>query len=105
MVRRDDCAEPSLAARLDERRLGMAMAAIMPIIATTMRSSIREKPFWPLFVISFLCSLEIRWLFFFAPPALGSNSIDRSARFFHVGFYQALCQMSSETLEARKLRK
>src|SRR6266496_4561978 len=58
----DDCAEPSLAARRDARRLGIAIAAMIPIIATTMRSSIREKPSWRLFVfISKSCSFEL-WL-------------------------------------------
>src|SRR5258705_7722129 len=51
-------AEPSLAARLEARRLGIAMAAIMPIIATTMRSSINEKPSWRLVVILVSCSLR-----------------------------------------------
>ncbi len=34
-------------------RLGIRIAAIMPMIATTMRSSMRVKPFWPrrLFII------------------------------------------------------
>jgi hypothetical protein len=37
----------------------MAMAAMMPMIATTISSSMSEKPFWPLFCcISFWCSLE-----------------------------------------------
>src|SRR6185503_5913492 len=40
----DDTADPSLAARLDARRLGTAMAMIIPRIATTISSSIREKP-------------------------------------------------------------
>jgi len=39
-------AADSLAARREARRLGMAMAAIMPMIATTISSSIREKPSW-----------------------------------------------------------
>src|ERR1041384_3781241 len=54
MVRIEDCAEPSLAARFDESKLGMAMAAMMPIIATTMRSSISEKPSWRFVLISFM---------------------------------------------------
>src|ERR1051325_4567590 len=44
-------AEPSLAARLEERRLGMAMAAMMPMIATTIKSSMSEKPCSCLFCI------------------------------------------------------
>src|SRR3954452_20009738 len=35
-------------------RLGIAMAAMMPMIATTMSSSIRVKPFW-FFIITPLC--------------------------------------------------
>ena len=44
-----EMADASLAALREARRLGMAMAAMMPMIATTIKSSIREKPFWPLF--------------------------------------------------------
>src|SRR6185369_10823551 len=58
MVRRDDWAEPSLAARREASRLGIAIAAIMPIIATTMRSSINEKPSWRLVVMLIWCSLK-----------------------------------------------
>src|ERR1044072_8714080 len=48
-------AEPSLAARREARRLGIAIAAMMPIIATTMRSSINEKPSWRLvFMLIFM---------------------------------------------------
>src|SRR5882672_6711611 len=52
-------AEPSLAARREARRLGIAMAAMMPIIATTMSNSIKEKPCWRFCVfISFLMLLK-----------------------------------------------
>jgi hypothetical protein len=44
MVRSEYCAEPSLAARLEARRLGIAMAAIIPMMATVINSSINEKP-------------------------------------------------------------
>src|SRR5882757_2428468 len=44
MVRTDATAEASLAAILARSRLGMAMAAMMRIMATTINSSIREKP-------------------------------------------------------------
>jgi hypothetical protein len=44
MVRNEYCAEPSFAARLEARRLGIAMAAIIPMIATVISSSINEKP-------------------------------------------------------------
>src|SRR5689334_24781821 len=36
----------------------MAIAAIIPIIATTMRSSINEKPSWRLVVMLIWCSLK-----------------------------------------------
>src|SRR5205814_2259581 len=42
----DEIADASLAARREARRLGMAMAAMMPMIATTTSSSTREKPPW-----------------------------------------------------------
>src|SRR5205085_8748315 len=46
MLRMDEIADASLAARREARRLGMAMAAMMPMIATTISSSTREKPPW-----------------------------------------------------------
>jgi len=52
-VRREDTAEASLAARLEANRLGMAMAAMMPMIATTISSSISEKPFRTLLLVIF----------------------------------------------------
>jgi hypothetical protein len=45
MVRSEPTAEASLAAIFDRKRLGMAMAAIIKIIATTIKSSMSEKPF------------------------------------------------------------
>src|SRR5688572_1384282 len=51
-------AEPSLAARREASRLGIAIAAMMPMIATTIRSSINEKPSWRLVVIRVWCSLK-----------------------------------------------
>src|SRR5690349_25069677 len=44
MVRMDCTAEASLAEILARNRLGIAMAAMIRIIATTINSSIREKP-------------------------------------------------------------
>jgi hypothetical protein len=48
----EDWADPSFAARRDAKRLGIAMEAMMLMIATTINSSIREKPRWWLFIIS-----------------------------------------------------
>jgi len=45
IVRRDPTAEASLAAIFALKRFGMAIAAIIKIIATTIKSSINEKPF------------------------------------------------------------
>src|SRR5437762_6598047 len=42
----DEMDDASLAARREARRLGMGMAAMMPMIATTISSSTREKPPW-----------------------------------------------------------
>src|SRR5205809_7538565 len=62
IVRIDCCAEPSLAARLLANKFGIAIEAIIPIMVTTMRSSMSEKParFWCctfIFCISALLSL------------------------------------------------
>ena len=45
MVRSELTAEDSLAAMRARSRFGIAMAAIIRMIATTIRSSINEKPF------------------------------------------------------------
>src|SRR6185295_18369388 len=55
-------AEPSLAARREARRLGIAIAAMMPMIATTMRSSINENPSWRLVVMLITCSFMFEYL-------------------------------------------
>jgi hypothetical protein len=44
-VRSDPTADASLAAIFDRSKFGMAIAAMIKIIATTIRSSINEKPF------------------------------------------------------------
>src|SRR5690242_13891528 len=44
-VRSEPTAEAWLAAIFDRNRFGMAMAAIIRMIATTIKSSINEKPF------------------------------------------------------------
>src|SRR5437762_8279127 len=44
MVRREETAEDSLAAIFARSKLGMAMAAMIRMIATTISNSIREKP-------------------------------------------------------------
>jgi len=46
MVRMEPTAEASLAAMRERSRLGMAMAEMIRMMATTIRSSMREKPFW-----------------------------------------------------------
>jgi hypothetical protein len=45
IVRSEPTAEAWLAAIFDRNRFGMAMAAIIRMIATTIKSSINEKPF------------------------------------------------------------
>src|SRR5882724_685055 len=92
MVRSEDCAEPSFAARREARRFGIAMAAIMPMIATTMSSSISEKPFWFFFMSLFAPSeIEISWLFgLFAPPALSREQPQRAICRGHL--HQGPCQ-------------
>src|SRR5437899_1435119 len=44
-LRNEATAEASLAAIFERSRFGMAIAAIIRMIATTIKSSIREKPF------------------------------------------------------------
>jgi hypothetical protein len=44
-VRSELTAEASFAAMRDRSRFGMAIAAMIRIIATTIKSSIKEKPF------------------------------------------------------------
>jgi hypothetical protein len=45
MVRRDDCAEASFAERRDASRFGIAIDVTIPMMATTINSSIKENPF------------------------------------------------------------
>jgi hypothetical protein len=45
MVRREPTAEASFAAIRDRSKFGIAMAAMIKMIATTISNSIREKPF------------------------------------------------------------
>src|SRR3954469_6763552 len=79
MVRRPEIADASLAARREARGLGIAMAAIMPMIATTISSSMSEKPFWPLFFcISVTVLLRRKFssgvkILFLAPSAIVSG--------------------------------
>src|ERR1700680_1880663 len=51
-VRSEPTAEAWLAAIFDRNRFGMAMAAIIRMIATTIKSSIKEKPFFLFRMIS-----------------------------------------------------
>src|ERR1044072_598893 len=62
-MRTVDIADASLAGRREASRLGMAMAAMMPMIATTISNSISEKPFWPFFVCICFTVLLRRKLF------------------------------------------
>src|ERR1043166_6576724 len=107
MVRREDWAEPSLAARREERRLGIAMAAMMPMIATTMSSSINEKPFWFLLVISFICSLRDKLVclwFPFGATGLVSNEQPQRA-ICHAGLSQRPCQRNELIEQDENLTK
>src|ERR1700730_6141283 len=68
MVRMEPTAEASLAAIRERSRLGIAMAAIIKIIATTISNSINEKPFcllvmqfsWTRISIFFVLPLGVR---------------------------------------------
>src|ERR1044072_3427413 len=61
MLRMLEMAPASFEARRDDMRLGMAMAAMMPMIATTIINSISEKPLWPfLFCSCFTALLRVQ---------------------------------------------
>jgi hypothetical protein len=53
MERSDPTAEDSFAAILERSKFGIAMAAMIKMIATTISNSIREKPFCLSMPISF----------------------------------------------------
>src|SRR6202041_37108 len=52
IVRTEPTADASLAAMRARSKFGIAIAAMIKIIATTMSNSISEKPFWFLFIVS-----------------------------------------------------
>src|ERR1700722_19038880 len=52
IVRTDPTAEASLAAIRARSRFGIAMAAMIKMIATTISNSMSEKPFWFFFIVS-----------------------------------------------------
>src|SRR5687767_15923411 len=77
IARIDPMADDSLPDMRARRSPGMAMAAMMPMIATTISSSMSEKPFWPLFLcISLMVLLQRSCLsedFILAPSAIVSG--------------------------------
>src|SRR5260370_10831221 len=79
MVRREPTAEASFAAIRDRRRFGIAIAAMIKMIATTINSSINENPFscfriGPVLPFSSDFRLEVSWT---APqPVLNSRNLD-----------------------------
>src|SRR5271169_30214 len=60
MERTEPTAEASLAAMRARSRFGIAMAAIIKIMATTINNSISEKPFCFFFIVSYLLRLNNR---------------------------------------------
>jgi hypothetical protein len=54
IVRHDATAEASFAAIRARSKFGIAIAAMIKMIATTIKSSISEKPFWFLRIFIFL---------------------------------------------------
>src|ERR1044072_2294761 len=108
MTRMLEMADASLAARRRERRLGMAMAAMMPMIATTISSSISEKPFWPFFVCICFTVLLRRKLFRVKKisravgPRLRLRAVARD--FGHASLKQEACQRPHPCVYTRKHR-
>lgn len=70
MVRIEPTAEASSAAMRERSKLGIAMAAMIKIIATTINSSIREKPF---------CRLFIKFEFHLEYPKITGNGRSKRA--------------------------
>src|SRR5262249_33031366 len=62
MVRREATAEASLAAMRERIKFGIAIAAMIRMIATTISNSISEKPFWCFRI--FRCSHEPSFEFY-----------------------------------------
>src|ERR1700677_2429238 len=60
IVRTEPTADASFAAMRARSKFGIAMAAMIKMIATTISNSISEKPFWFFFILSF--SLELVFL-------------------------------------------
>ena len=88
MVRMDPTADASLAAIFARNRFGMAMAAIIRMIATTIKSSMSEKPFCLFRIIrSFSMWLEDAALIGASPAphrrALGTSN--DTTRYFALG--------------------
>jgi len=61
MVRTDAAADDSFADMRARNKLGIAIAAIMRIIATTISNSISEKPFWLRICILPLLTVNIQY--------------------------------------------
>src|SRR5271168_1759826 len=68
MVRIEPTAEASFADMRERRRFGMAIAAMMRIIATTISNSMREKPF---------CRVRIAFISFLSGPGSVSSFVRR----------------------------
>src|SRR5271156_2319415 len=64
MERSEPAAEDSLAAMRARSRFGIAMAAMIKIIATTISNSISEKPFCFLFMCSSLLEIKAEILLY-----------------------------------------
>src|SRR5208282_1030169 len=69
-ARIEPTAEASLAAMRERSRFGMAMAAMIKMMATTINNSISEKPLFVLFIV-------LSWRVNFARPTLiGRSKLD-----------------------------
>src|SRR2546425_12799662 len=94
MVRSELTADASLAAMRDRSRFGMAIAAMIRMIATTISNSISEKPF---FLIRQSSYFESAFFVNFFRARL-SNPHDLSWRNF-----DTKCDYGSTLLETRRL--
>jgi hypothetical protein len=74
-VRREAAAEDSFAAIFDRRKLGIAMAAMIRIMATTMSNSINENPFGGFCLMGFIVPPQVLGLHITSEHPKGQSAL------------------------------
>jgi hypothetical protein len=85
-VRSEPTAEASLAAMRERNRFGMAMAAMIKMMATTIKSSISENPFWRFIFASFLMKPAVMPSFSLVSTPLDMARTGRDSRWYATQF-------------------